>query len=453
MGIPPWAKRFYDVSNSHWAKVMDPGDAEPFVNMPHVNVLIRFDEPEDVAKAEVLQGAAGARARLARVERDVLAKRPWLSKERYYLEHMNEPSNAGILQTKAGRIALDEFTAEYARLLWEKHRIRSCGDNLGVGHPEPEHVVQLFRLSLPALKRYGGLWGLHEYGWPHMQTGDGWWTLRYRHVVKALVAAGIEYPPLVINECGVDGLLIHERRGWLSVDNSVAGYVAQLAWYLSELRKDPYVVAAFPFTSTPEGSWFTYDVGEALALKLAEWMRDNPPPAQPPAPEPEPPPAPEPEFQIIEACRQMPKNPDASTEWPNRAKGLIKRTVIHHSVTEVPEDTPEAELQHLKNIARGHIRIAKWWTISYHYAVFNSGRIYRLNPMICTTNHVGGHNTRSVGVCLIGRLHKRQPSEAQLQAARWLVGQLGWPAVPHKALNRTACPGDWNAWGHIVRGE
>jgi hypothetical protein len=442
LGLPPWAQRFYEVSGSRWLKVMDPGDEEPLPRMPHVNVLVRFDEPEDVAAAEVLAGAYGARQRFERVHDRFLRHRPWLAKPWYYLEHMNEPSNAGILRTKAGRLALDAFTAEYTRLLSFILGIRSVGYNLGVGHPEPEHVVQIFRQGLPALKRYRGLWGLHEYGWPDMATGDGWWTLRYRHTVKALEQAGIEYPNLVINECGVDGLLVGQARGWLSVNNNPEVHLAQLAWYLWRLRETPYVAAAFPFTTTPEASWFTYEVHEDLGMRLATWMRDNPPEVQiPPS-----------VFDVIEACRAMPKNPDPATEWPNRDKASIKRVVIHHSVTEVPENTPEAELQHLKNIARGHIRIANWWTIGYHYCIFDSGRVWRVNPNICTTNHVGGHNSSSVGVCLIGRLHKRQPSARQLAAAAWLVHSLGWPAVPHKSLNQTACPGDWDAWGHIIMG-
>ena len=255
-GIPWWFARFLTDSGAAWANLMDPGDAEPMPEFPGVRWIIRFYEDEGTAKAEVLAGTSGAWARYQRLE-NTLRKRPWLATERFYLEHMNEPSNAGILSTREGREALDAFTAEYTYILWEQLGIRSVGYCLGVGHPEPEHVVQIFPQGMAALMACQGMWSLHEYGWPTMQTGAGSYCLRYRQTVQALKDAGAtDIPPLAITECGIDKLIAGEIGGWQVVNNDPQWYVRdQLAWYDAELARDDYVVCATVFTASAEATW------------------------------------------------------------------------------------------------------------------------------------------------------------------------------------------------------
>lgn len=154
-------------------------------------------------------------------------------------------------------------------------------------------------------------------------------------------------------------------------------------------------------------------------------------------------------MQIQYVVGTMPQH--ETKRYERRPIDSILRVVIHHSVTECAGDTPGAELKHCRNIARGHIRIAGWPGIGYHFCVFNSGRIYQVNDLRTISHHVGWHNTTSAGVCLIGKLHKREPTEQQLESAAWLVGLMQWPALPHKALNQTACPGHWERWGHIIK--
>jgi N-acetyl-anhydromuramyl-L-alanine amidase AmpD len=154
---------------------------------------------------------------------------------------------------------------------------------------------------------------------------------------------------------------------------------------------------------------------------------------------------------ILQVLARLPTHPNAT--YGTRPLAQVRRTVIHHSVTECPGTSSNDEVTHLQNIARGHIRIAAWPGIAYHYCIFPTGRIYQVNHLWTQSYHVGNYNATSVGLCLIGKLHKTPPTTDQLQAARDLVAALGWPAVPHKALHQTACPGNWAAWGPFVKGD
>jgi len=278
-----WLVDFYDKSGCQWGKLMDPGHATPFPERPAINWIIRFNEDEATARDEVLKGETGAWDRIERVKSELL-KRPWLKKPTYYLEHMNEPTNAGILSTKAGRLALDEFTAVYTEILWMEYGIRSVGYCLGVGHPEREHVAQLFTRGFPALYRCEGMWSTHDYGWPEMQdawpvdkegwpSDSGYHCLRYRMVVGEARKLNLPIPPLAITECGIDKLLIGEVGGWQKVNNSGEWYVdSQLAWFDGELQKDPYVVVATPFTCSAEKTWKSYEMREGDMEILASRM-------------------------------------------------------------------------------------------------------------------------------------------------------------------------------------
>jgi len=286
LGMPHWIKAFIALSGVRWMKCMDPGDQEPFAyDFPSLNWIVRFFEDEGTAKREVLMGKAGAKPRLDRV-RGELQKRPWLSKPRFYVEHMNEPSNALILKDRAGRQALDYFTAEYTRLLYEEFGIRSCGYCFGVGHPEPEHVPELFGQGIAALLKYKGIWSMHEYNWPTVLTTkldpaigavrlETHLTLRHRRIIRALAPAWPEYelPRLHITEAGIDRLLVGPRGGWRVVDKDPKQYVRQLLGYQWECQKSPSVEAIYLYTASPGWEWDTYGIYEADAEVYAYAIR------------------------------------------------------------------------------------------------------------------------------------------------------------------------------------
>jgi hypothetical protein len=129
----------------------------------------------------------------------------------------------------------------------------------------------------------GGGVALHEYGAPTMQSGGGWWTLRYRRMLAELQP---NHVPIIISECGIDGGLAgNPRMGWKRYAN-VEQYRAQLAWYDDEICKDADVLAATVFTTCPTGEWATFNVnGEMLKWMAAHYNDDVIP--EPPTPGPD----------------------------------------------------------------------------------------------------------------------------------------------------------------------
>lgn len=281
IGLPPEFKQFVRTSGVSIVKAMDPGDQEPFVDeFPDLRWIFRFYENENIATQEVLKKKQGAYERLHRVGPE-LRKRLWMAKPRFYLEYMNEPSNAGLLMTEHNRQALDIFTAEYTRLLHEEFGIQGCGYCLGVGHPEPGHVGGLFKAGLAALKKYNGIWALHEYGYPTVLTYDPdgtlqtHHTLRHRRTIDALKSIGWkekELPKLHITEAGIDRLLTGVVGGWKQINNDPSNYVAQLRDYDHECRKCQVVEAVYVYTATPQQTWWSYGINEADSEVLAHYI-------------------------------------------------------------------------------------------------------------------------------------------------------------------------------------
>jgi hypothetical protein len=204
-------------------------------------------------------------------------------------EGYNEPVAVDAEQMKR----LAELEAERVRLL-ASEGIRSVIGNFGTGHPALELWPQFFP-ALEAAREHDGFLGLHEYSAPTMQFGthaggEGWLTLRYRKAYRQyLIPAGLEIP-LIITECGIDGMVRDrpgpEGEGWKGFVNYWAdqgmgidgpgNYIEQLAWYDSELMKDSYVVGAAIFTMTTTREWRSYEIlGDAASI-LHQYLSVHP---------------------------------------------------------------------------------------------------------------------------------------------------------------------------------
>jgi len=204
-------------------------------------------------------------------------------------EGYNEPVAIDAEQMKR----LAELEAERVRLL-AGEGIRSVIGNFGTGHPPLELWPQFFP-ALEAARDHDGLLGLHEYSAPTMQFGthaggEGWLTLRYRKAYRQyLIPAGLDVP-LVMTECGVDGM-VRDRpgpkgKGWKDFVNYWAdqgmgadgpgNYIEQLAWYDSELIRDSYVMGAAIFTMTSTRQWRSYELlGDAASI-LHQYLSVHP---------------------------------------------------------------------------------------------------------------------------------------------------------------------------------
>lgn len=128
---------------------------------------------------------------------------------------------------------------------------------------------------------------LHEYGGvgvsiPTLRDTQPFHALRYRRLVEMPevgLRANDAIIPIVISEAG-------QESGARFI--GVEAFIADYAWYDSELVKDDYLLGATAWTL---GNWAEANFQEALPA-LAEYIRNHPTP--PPSPAPPPIPAPEP---------------------------------------------------------------------------------------------------------------------------------------------------------------
>jgi hypothetical protein len=214
-------------------------------------------------------------------------------------EGFNEPVPGDEEQMRR----LGELEAERVRIL-ARDGLRAVVGNFGTGQP-PLEWWPAFRPALEAAHEHGAYLGLHEYSAPTIwhQTsrqpldfgaapGDsGWLTLRYRKVYDQYLRPwGLELP-LILTECGVDGLVTErpgpEGQGWkdfaahwaeLGMGWDTAGnYIEQVAWYDSQIQLDPYVKGAAIFAMTAFGEWESYQLQGPAASILHQYLSVHPP--------------------------------------------------------------------------------------------------------------------------------------------------------------------------------
>jgi hypothetical protein len=215
-----------------------------------------------------------------------------------------EGHNEPVADTEDKMKRLADFEAERARLLAERG-IRAVVGNFATGHP-PLELWPHFEPALAAARQYNGYLGLHEYSAPIMQfaagalqldngpdQGDeGWLTLRYRKAYRYyLNSMGYGDMPLIMTECGVDGLVGNrpgpaEAKGWqdfiqtwldAGLRNDPPGvYMDQLIWYDEELRKDSFVIGATIFVAGASSGWETYDILGRTGELLQQYLEVHP---------------------------------------------------------------------------------------------------------------------------------------------------------------------------------
>jgi hypothetical protein len=198
---------------------------------------------------------------------------------------------------------LADLEAERVRLLGADG-LRAVVGNFGTGQP-PLEWWPAFRPALEAAREYDAYLGLHEYAAPTIwyQTNrepldfraspadEGWLTLRYRKVYRQFLQPWGLALPLLITECGVDGLVTDRPGpaggGWkdfaaywdeLGMGPDTPGnYVEQLAWYDSQLQLDAYVAGAAIFAMTAFQEWNSYQLlGDAASI-LRQYLSVHPP--------------------------------------------------------------------------------------------------------------------------------------------------------------------------------
>jgi hypothetical protein len=135
-------------------------------------------------------------------------------------------------------------------------------------------------------------------------------------------------------------------------------------------------------------------------------------------------------------------NPEGWRMYDVPLREAYQTVVIHHSVIDTGDTTST-----LLEIQKTHRDDRGWADVAYHYFVGQNGVVYGGRDIRARGTHVGGYNTGSVGVCLLGDFTQIQPTAAQISATRelvrWLADTL---ALTHLAGHRdfndwTQCPG------------
>lgn len=154
--------------------------------------------------------------------------------------------------------------------------------------------------------------------------------------------------------------------------------------------------------------------------------------------------------------------------------GPARRIVVHHtahgySVASRPGVTEGDGRSAVRNVRASHLA-RRFSDTGYHFVIDGAGRIYqgrayvaggsfgpgRTPPALAKGAHTNGHNTGTIGVCLLGCFGDRgdrtcgdTPSEYAVKALTGLLVALTRaygvsPAriVGHRDLSPSACPGD-----------
>ncbi len=409
-GLPQDIAAICAASGARYVKVIDPPVADPF---PGKRTIGRTYLENDVEY--IWRGAQGAVDWLNRWLPYYDARRwvhAWLGP--------NEPPTYGDGQLAA----INEFYATLGPLAHQYgHKI--AGLDSGEGHP-PEGRAAELRDALAVID-YAAL---HEYGWPNVLNGAPYHILRYRATVAEWRAARCRVPPLLITECGVDAGTVGRFGGWRDYIGEEEFWPGLCA-YDDELAKDPYVEAAFIFTSGPTGKWASFDFGAGLSARLAERIGQ-------PQPQPEPQPVPVP-TKAFDLTKMLPVNPDVE-QFKRRSLSDITQTVIHHTYVRTPEPTYEAEVENIMAIARYEVSHGLPG-VPYHILIGPSGNVYWANPSDVASWHAAGANENSRGIAFLKRGGELTP--AALASCKSLIAAFGVPAVPHRWVvgSRTACPG------------
>ena len=206
-----------------------------------------------------------------------------------YWQGVNEP----IVSSSEAMKRFTEFEIERTRIM-AAEGFRVVVGTFSVGNPEL-YFWNYFVPALEVAQQHGGALALHQYAWPTMDENPDWLALRHRKVYEGDedhlwdgMPAHLKSLPLLITECGLDGLVEPGRppRGWRTLyRRDPTEYLRQLAWYDAELQKDPYVVgAAIYCCGVADATWRSYDIWPTVAYALA---RKATPLYRLPAPQPQ----------------------------------------------------------------------------------------------------------------------------------------------------------------------
>lgn len=103
----------------------------------------------------------------------------------------------------------------------------------------------------------------------------------------------------------------------------------------------------------------------------------------------------------------------------------------------------------VNSIRRFHVEDNKWNDIGYHYVITIDGTVQEGRPLNVVGSHTKGHNTNSIGICLVGGEYDSNHNkfyEVQFNSLRKLLRELFdkydvLPVYGHYEFNKhKTCP-------------
>ena len=248
------------------------------------------------------------------IDRSVQLFEPWLD----IIDLIEYPVNEAY-QEGSDLAQLAEDTVNAARYLKEGWGKDLVGGNFSRGKPQMGSLEGYpsgshdghwrdWEAFLPALRELKYL-SVHEYGWPSMQTDEGWQCLRYRRAYNWLIREQgftlLSVPRLIISECGIDrgGGVARTESGWqgmgvyegIPYQEAILRYVNDLKRYSDKIAEDPYVLCAAVFILggyTGAEGWQDFEIENVPELidTINNYVPKNPPltavPDRPKPPQP-----------------------------------------------------------------------------------------------------------------------------------------------------------------------
>lgn len=125
------------------------------------------------------------------------------------------------------------------------------------------------------------------------------------------------------------------------------------------------------------------------------------------------------------------------------------RVTCHHDASPAPANMTKARaLQTVREHQAMHMDQQGWSDIGYHFLIAPGGEIIEGRPLNTQGAHVYMENGGNVGICVMGELHKHQPTAAQVTSFMALYAWLCWELDldsgclrGHRDYMATQCPG------------
>lgn len=149
------------------------------------------------------------------------------------------------------------------------------------------------------------------------------------------------------------------------------------------------------------------------------------------------------------------KQPKKAFSKPGEIKGLVVHWSAYPKANSV-----EDEKKQLLQIQDLHQNTRKWNDIAYSFAVGDSGNLYECRGFENRSASQGGNSREETNynnkhylsvVWLGGSNADDYPSEAAINAVKWLWREVGGELRPHNSFKKTACPG--KAWEKLIEGR